>query len=105
MQTPEIDVGDLADRLRDGAPLIDVRAPDEWLEARVPGVPLIPLGEVVDRVSEFPTGETVYVICRSGGRSGQAVDYLRSVGVDAVNVAGGTLAWIEAGEPVDAGPA
>ena len=37
------------------------------------------------------------------GRSLKAVEHLRSRGVDAVNVEGGTLAWIEAGNPVDAG--
>lgn len=105
MEIPEVDVAQLAAQISAGAALVDVRELDEWTEARVPGVPLIPLGEVVERTDEFPTDQTVYVICRSGGRSGQAVGYLRSVGVDAVNVAGGTLAWIEAGYSVDAGPA
>ena len=105
MPVPEIDVAELA-RLREaGAPLIDVREPDEWEEFRAPGAHLLPLGQVAERIDEVPTDGTVYVICKSGGRSAKAVEVLRTQGIDAVNVAGGTLAWREAGHPVDAGPA
>ena len=45
------------------------------------------------------------VVCAVGGRSGQAVGFLRSLGVDAVNVAGGTNAWHQSGRPVETGPA
>jgi rhodanese-related sulfurtransferase len=54
-------------------------------------------------MGEIPTEVTVYVICKSGGRSAKAVEHLRANGVDAVNVAGGTLAWIEAGNAVETG--
>jgi rhodanese-related sulfurtransferase len=59
---------------------------------------------VPERVGEVPTDRTVYVICARGGRSAKAVEHLRGQGVDAVNVAGGTLAWIDAGLPTDRGP-
>lgn len=98
---PEIDVAGLAEARAAGAPLIDVREPDEYAEAHAPGAVLIPLGQLPDRVAEVPADGTVYVICRSGGRSAKAVAHLRQQGIDAVNVAGGTLAWIEAGHPVD----
>lgn len=104
MELPEIDVHQLATLRGSGVPLIDVREADEYQEARVPGGTHIPLGEIVDRAGEVPTGETVYVICARGGRSAKAAEHLRSVGVDAVNVAGGTLAWIDAGLPTDSGP-
>lgn len=103
MDIPTIDIESLDARVADGATVVDVRQPDEYAEARVPGVTLIPLPEVPDRVAEFPTDDTVYVICRSGARSARAVEFLRGYGVDAVNVAGGTLAWIESGRPVDSG--
>ena len=101
---PEIAVGELATQRAAGAHPIDVREPGEYATARVPGATLIPLGEVVDRIAEVPSEGTVYVICARGGRSARAVEHLRSVGVDAVNVAGGTLGWIDAGLPTDADP-
>ena len=103
MDIPAIDIDTLRQRLDEGAPLVDVREPDEYAEGRAPGARLIPLADVPDRVGEIPTDDTVYVICRSGGRSAKAVEFLRANGVDAVNVAGGTMAWIEAGNPVETG--
>lgn len=100
---PAIDTDALSERLADGSPVIDVRQPDEYEEAHVPGARLVPLGEVPERLAEIPTEGEVYVICRSGARSANAVEFLRHQGIDAVNVAGGTLAWIEAGRPVDTG--
>lgn len=101
---PEIDVTELAARRADGAPLIDVREDDEYAASRVPGAHHIPLGEIVERVDEVPADGTVYVICARGGRSAKAVEHYRAQGIDAVNVAGGTLAWIDAGFPTDADP-
>ena len=104
MSIPEITVDQLAERLAGGgAVLFDVRQPDEYEAARVPGAVLVPLGEVPDRVAEFPTGREVLVICKSGGRSAQAVEFLRDRGVDAVNIAGGTMAWVSTGRPVETG--
>jgi rhodanese-related sulfurtransferase len=59
---------------------------------------------VPDRVAEFPTDTTVYLICRSGQRSMRAAEFLQPFGVDPVNVAGGMLAWVQSGRPVVAGP-
>ena len=101
MDVPEIDVAQLAARRAEGATLIDVRRPEEFDNARVPGAHLIPLGEVVERIEEVPTDGTVYVICATGARSAKAAAHYRSQGIDAVNVAGGTLAWIDAGLPID----
>jgi rhodanese-related sulfurtransferase len=104
MSIPEVDVAELARQRDAGAPLIDVRQPDEWEEFRAPGAALIPLGEIPDRLADVPTDRTVYVICKTGGRSAKAVEFLRAKGIDAVNVAGGSLAWRDAGYPVDSGP-
>lgn len=103
VQVPEVDIPTLRHELDAGAPLFDVRQPDEYEQGHAPGARLVPLGEVPDRLGEFPTDQTVYVICRSGGRSGKAVEHLRANGIDAVNVAGGTLAWVEAGNAVEQG--
>ena len=104
MNVPEISVNELANKLLNGAFLIDVRELDEWLTERVPEVPLIPLGEITDRLKEFPKEREVFIICRSVARSATACQFLRSNDVNAINVAGGTLAWIASGEAVVSGP-
>jgi rhodanese-related sulfurtransferase len=103
MEVPEIDVAELARVRSAGAPVIDVREPDEYTAAHVPGATLIPLATVPDDVTRVPTGETVYVICAKGARSLRAAEFYRAQGIDAVNVAGGTSAWVEAGQPVSTG--
>ena len=103
VSVPEIDIADAARRHAAGTPVIDVREPDEYTEGHVPGAPLIPLGEVMERVDEFPATDEVLIICKAGGRSMKAAQYLRGQGIDAVNIAGGTMAWIDAGHPVVTG--
>jgi rhodanese-related sulfurtransferase len=105
MTVPEIDVDELARLREQGAVLIDVRQPDEFESFRVPGAVLIPLPEVPERIEEIPDDQQVYVICAVGSRSEKAVDYLNRQGYDAVNVVGGSKAWLEAGFPVEHGPA
>lgn len=104
MDIPEIDVAALAELHAAGATIIDVRNPDEYETAHVPGVTLIPLPEVPDRIGEIPADGPVYVICAVGGRSRKAAQYLASQGRDATNIAGGTNAWIDAGYEVNTGP-
>jgi len=99
----EIDVTELEAVLATGAPLVDVREADEFADVRVPGAVSIPLSEFVARVDEVPAEDTVYVICAAGGRSAQAAQYLEARGVDAVNVAGGTMAWLQSGRAVESG--
>lgn len=107
-EVPEIDIDELERRRACGAAVFDVREPDEYEEFRIPGAVLVPLASVPDAVEEFraaAAGQAVCVVCAVGGRSGQAVGFLRDRGVDAVNVAGGTNAWHQSGRPVDTGPA
>jgi len=103
LDVPEIDIAEAARRHAAGAPIIDVREPDEYAEGHVPGAPLIPLATVPDRLGEVPSAGEVLIICKSGGRSKKAAEHLRTQGIDAVNVAGGTMGWIEAGHRVVTG--
>jgi len=103
MEVPEIDVADLARVRTDGVALIDVRQPDEYTAAHVPGATLVPLATVPDNLDRVPTDGPVYVICAMGARSLKAAEFYRGQGIDAVNVAGGTTAWIDAGQPVSTG--
>lgn len=103
MSVPEIDVQTLATERRAGRRVFDVRQPDEYEEIRVPDAVLVPLADVPEEIEQFEGTDTVYVICRSGARSRKAVEFLRANGIDAVNVAGGMLAWADAGLPTEAG--
>lgn len=103
MDVPEIDITEAARRRGEGVPMIDVREPDEYVEGHVPGAVLIPLATVPDRLSDVPAEGSVLIICKSGGRSRNAAEFLRAQGIDAINVAGGTMEWIRGGHPVNAG--
>ena len=100
---PEIGVAELQPKLRAGAVLLDVREPHEFVEVRAPQARNVPLQSVPDVVHDLPTDVPVYVICRSGGRSHNACAFLRDRGIDAVNVVGGTDAWVAAGIAVASG--
>jgi rhodanese-related sulfurtransferase/molybdopterin-guanine dinucleotide biosynthesis protein A len=101
MPIAEISVAELAERRANGATVFDVREPHEWEEVRVPGAILIPLNTVPDALDAFPSDGEVLVICRSGGRSMRACEWLATQGRTPVNIAGGTLAWVAAGFETD----
>ncbi len=72
---------------------IDVREPDEVAGGTLPGAVNIPLGELPHRLHELDRRRRVVVLCRSGGRSAQAAEFLAAQGFDdVVNLAGGMLA-------------
>ena len=99
---PSVDVHTVAEiKDRDDVYVLDVREQWEYDEGHIPGVVLLPLGEVPARMSEIPTDKNVIVTCRSGNRSGQATEFLRQNGFDNVhNMEGGIVAWEQAGYEV-----
>lgn len=100
---PEIDVHEARRRADGGACFLDVREPDEHAATRIPGTTLLPLSEFAGRFEELPKDREIVVHCRSGARSARATEFLRAHGYDAVNVAGGILAWQEEGLAVEEG--
>ena len=103
--TPEIDVDQLAAVAKNGAAIIDVREPGEYVAGHVPGAVLISMGQPPSRMDELDRGAPVYVVCASGNRSAAMTDFLRHAGFDAYSVAGGTSGWANSGRPVVAGRA
>lgn len=97
----EVTIQQLQVAIEDGAYVLDVREPGEYVEGHVPGAVSMPLGEVAARASELP--DDVWVICRSGRRSITGGEAIIASGRNAVSVAGGTLAWVAAGLPVVTG--
>lgn len=101
-QFSEISVSDFAELWNEETFLIDVRETDEYLDGHVPGAIHIPLSEVPNRVEEFrnPQGGVTYVICKAGGRSASACDYLAQKSLNVINIAGGTMGWLMQGHDV-----
>ncbi|ATA60270.1 rhodanese-like domain-containing protein [Geobacillus sp. C56-T2] len=86
---------EVEERLRAGEPLriIDVREPDEVAAGKIPGAVNIPLGLIEFRMHELDKKEEYILVCRSGGRSGRAAEFLDSRGYRVVNMTGGMLSW------------
>jgi rhodanese-related sulfurtransferase len=80
--------------------VLDVREDDEWAAGHIEGARHIPLMQVPARFAELPSDRQVLVVCRVGSRSAQATAYLQAQGVQAVNLAGGMVAWAQAGRPM-----
>ena len=100
-QVPEMEPVELKRKLDAGEDvfILDVREPHEYQICHLNGH-LIPLGDLPKRVSELDSARTIVAHCRSGMRSGQAVEFLRTAGFRKVwNLKGGILAWSDTVDP------
>ena len=93
-----IELKSLLDGSADDVVLLDVRNPAEAEVAVIPGAVLIPLatiksGEAIERIRGMAETGRLYVHCKLGGRSAQAVELLAQQGITATNVDGGIDAW------------
>ncbi len=96
----EVSLQELETAIAAGAHVIDVREVFEFENGHVPNAHLIPLNEIPDALNRIPKGEKVWLVCKSGGRSMRACDYLEAQGFDVVSVAGGTDGWVASGREV-----
>ena len=86
---------------RDDRPfLLDVREANEWEICRSEGAVRISVNELASRLNELDSAVEMVVYCRSGVRSGRAVDLLRQSGFRKVkNMVGGILRWSDDVDP------
>jgi adenylyltransferase/sulfurtransferase len=97
----EMTVGELKQLIDSGAQdyvLLDVRNPNEYDIARIPGSVLVPLPDIengagVEKVRSLVNGHRLIVHCKMGGRSAKAIGLLKAAGIDGTNVKGGIQAW------------
>lgn len=94
----------LLDSSRDDYVLLDVRNPNEYEIAKIPGSVLIPLSEIengpgVEKVRELVNGHKLIAHCKMGGRSAKALSILKDAGIEGTNVTGGILAWSREVDP------
>ena len=72
--------------LEKGAVVLDVRTQQEWDEGHTEGAEHIVLTLIPSEIDKIKSwNKSVIAVCRSGGRSGQATDFLKSNGVDIIN--------------------
>jgi len=96
--TYEITPAEVAEWLKSDDPpfLLDVREANEWDIAHLPNATRISVNELQSRLNELDTAREMVVYCRSGARSGRAVDMLRAAGFRKVkNMTGGILRWAD----------
>ncbi|MCF2150052.1 molybdopterin-synthase adenylyltransferase MoeB [Desmonostoc muscorum LEGE 12446] len=101
MEIQEMTVKDLKELLDSGAKdfvLLDVRNPNEYEIAKIPGSVLVPLpdienGDGVAKVKEILNGHHLIAHCKMGGRSAKALGILKEAGIVGTNVKGGITAW------------
>jgi rhodanese-related sulfurtransferase len=99
-----IDISTLIARHSDGAFVLDVREPGEYVSGHVPGAVLAPMSRITSALGAVPRDQVVHVICHSGNRSRSMSDLLTRLGYDAVSVDGGTAEWAAHGRPLVQGP-
>lgn len=80
--------------------LVDVRTPQEFAEGHIAGSVNIPLQDLTARMSEIPKDTNAVIYCRSGNRSGQAMQILANAGYTKIYDLGGVIAWTGAGYPL-----
>ena len=106
-QISEMTVAELKELIDSGAKnfvLLDVRNPNEYQIAQIPGSVLVPLpdiehGEGVAKVKELLNGHRLIAHCKMGGRSAKALGILKEAGIEGINVKGGITAWSQEVDP------
>ncbi|RKL67764.1 sulfurtransferase [Salipaludibacillus neizhouensis] len=74
--------------------VIDVREPEEYNDAHIPGVPLIPMQTIPDLLEGFDKEKEYVFVCRSGNRSQNVSLFMKQQGYEKVeNYDGGMLVW------------
>jgi len=92
---------DLQAAILRGEQVVDVREGYEFDGGHVPSATHIPMSAIPLRMDELTKVDPIWLICQSGNRSGQVADYLTRHGYLAINVDGGTLAWLASGFPIE----
>ena len=102
-----ISVREAYEMQQDGALIVDVRRPDEWVTGHAQGAVHIPVDDVLDRAeAELPKDKDLLFICAAGVRSGLAAEMASALEFPAehiYNIEQGTPVWIQAGLPTDTG--
>jgi len=87
----------IAEKIKTGAAIVDVRTEDEFMDGAYPNAINIPVNEIMDRADEIgPKDRPVVVYCETGSRSAYAAMMLKVEGFTDVINAGGIMDMPEA---------
>jgi rhodanese-related sulfurtransferase len=73
--------------------IIDVREVDEVASGKIPSAVNIRLGLLEFRMHELDKSKEYIIVCRSGGRSAKATQFLGYQGYNVINMTGGMMSW------------
>ncbi|MBK7689927.1 MAG: rhodanese-like domain-containing protein [Bacteroidetes bacterium] len=79
---------ELANHVKGGAMLVDVRSQGEFASGSAKGAINIPLDVIQGQIATFKNKKHIVVFCRSGNRSGQAKAILNQNGITNVSNGG-----------------
>ncbi|MDO5713104.1 MAG: CoA-disulfide reductase [Tissierellia bacterium] len=94
-RSPDLDIFELDEKLKDNGLLIDVRNEEEILMGEFPEYLNIPLDQLRDSLDKIPKDKDLYVTCQVGLRGYLAQQVLKENGIDSVNVKGGYTSYRE----------
>lgn len=87
-----VEADDIENLLKNKEFLLDVREEYEYQDGHIKGAINLPLREILEKKDTLPKDKDIYVYCRSGHRSADAVNFLKSLGFEKVhNVDGGFI--------------
>ena len=88
----DVEAGDIEKLVKNKEFLLDVREEYEYQDGHIKGAVNLPLREILGKKDSLPKDKDIYVYCRSGHRSADAVNFLKSLGFDMVhNIEGGFI--------------
>ena len=91
-KTESVQFGDLAEKMSEGALLVDVRSESEHVGGSIPGSVLIPIDTLRENLDQL-AGKEIIVHCGVGQRGHTAVQLLKGHGINAKNLDGGYTTW------------
>ena len=88
----DVEASDIENLVKNKEFLLDVREEYEYQDGHIKGAINLPLREILEKKDTLPKDKDIYVYCRSGHRSADAVNFLKSLDFEKVhNVEGGFI--------------
>ena len=88
----DVEASDIGKLVKNKEFLLDVREEYEYQDGHIKGAVNLPLREILGKKDSLPKDKDIYVYCRSGHRSADAVNFLKSLGFEKVhNIEGGFI--------------